>query len=113
MKLFLRYQISGTVFIMWCVIFYHGGKASCFQELLAISNIGLSATLAVAIAIASPIGVLIHQLSVIIKNFCVANKYRGLDDNPNNIPIDLDYSKDSNKYYLDHISSLNSCNYSA
>ena len=124
MKLFLRYQISGMVFIMWCVIFYHGGKTSefngFFQEIkCSIEEIKDIKSLAlILVAIALPIGVLIHQLSVVIKNLFVASKKFGVglkwtefDDHPNSMPVNIDYEKDSHKYFLKRISNLNSFYY--
>jgi len=104
------------VFIIWCVIFYYGERASNFNGLFqliktSLTNFDTKSLVVIGVAIALPIGVLIHQLSVVIKNWIVAKKYIEFSDHPDNISGKVDYAKDSNKYYLERISNLNSFYY--
>ena len=70
MKQFLRYQISGTVYIIWAVIFYYGSHANNLNELTpAIHGDLQNLNLILGLVAALPIGVIIHQLSVLIKNY--------------------------------------------
>ena len=82
MKLFLRYQLTGAVFIGWFIILYYGGQHSDLQEIIkSISNLKTDHALLSAF-VAYPIGVLIHQFSVLLKNMVFAKFHSSLSDAP-------------------------------
>lgn len=111
MKQFLRYQISGTVFLIWIVVFYFSECATSVEQLLSsiFSEIE-SLKAVVGLISALPIGVVIHQVSVMLKNWVVAKLWEEFDDYPNNSLLP---SKDSPRtaYILERISNLNSFYY--
>jgi len=114
MKQFLRYQISGSVFILWTVVFFYGKCANDIDGLIQLlgstfSNIKIVAGL---VALALPIGILIHQLSVVIKNWMIGIIFKELRDSPDKeIIIQLDSKEKSTEYCLERISNLNSFYY--
>jgi len=112
-KQFLRYQISGSVFILWTIVFIYGQCTNDIYGLIKLleptfSNIKIVAGL---VAITLPIGVLIHQLSVVIKNFMgiILKEFRDSPDKE--IIIRLDSIEKSTEYCLERISNLNSFYY--
>lgn len=104
------------VYVAWLVIFYYSSKCTDTQEFLHLiknskflGNEGL-----IAFVSALPIGVIIHQLSVNIKNHIVAKLYscEVLDDSPKRKYIRaIDDNTESTKYILEKISNLNSFYY--
>jgi len=93
MKQFLRYELSGMVYIIWVAVFYF---SSCdgmlfFQGLQFVDESGkagkieikdlkyfgalFSGVAVMAVMVAFPIGSLIHQFSVLIKN-CVFGNFK-------------------------------------
>jgi hypothetical protein len=101
---------------MWCVIFSYGEKESNFNQLFqAIKNslegVDTKSLGIILVAIALPIGVLIHQFSVMIKNWLVGRIWSEFSDHPDYTPDDLDYGNVNNKYYFKRISNLNSFYY--
>ena len=111
MKQFLRYQISGMIFVLWIVIFYYSGKSNNVQEFIQCleeSNFLKSEAL-IAFVTALPIGVIIHQLSVSIKNHIIAKMCNELSDFP--ILEEISKYDETKKYALDRISNLNSFYY--
>lgn len=79
MKQFLRYQLSGTVYLLWIVIFYIGTYVEYLDDLRKVLNEFLktskdSAFVVFGVAIAFPIGVIIHQFSVLLKNWVFSGK---------------------------------------
>ena len=115
MKQFLRYQISGTVFILWVVVFYYGENATNLNELAMILHSSLKDLKIIAgLAGALPIGVIIHQLSVLIKNCLVAKIWEEFDDFPQGeIILELNKQEEEKliEYCLERISNLNSFYY--
>ena len=110
MKQFLRYQISGSVFIFWIVIFYYGKDTSNPTELIKMiyqKTDGIKAILGLVSAM--PIGVLIHQISVQIKNWIVGQFWKEFSDYPNRYRINSENK--SKDYILERISNLNSFYY--
>jgi len=114
MKQFLRYQISGTVYILWCVVFYYGKNAENLNALASLLYLNLKDLKVIAgLAVALPVGVIIHQLSVLIKNFLIANIWKEFDDSPQDLIILKLNDEDKNhiEYCLERISNLNSFYY--
>lgn len=65
LKMLLRYQISGSVFIAWFLLFHYSVHSADFADMATkIMDISSLATLVMAI----PLGAIIHQFSVTIKN---------------------------------------------
>lgn len=114
MKQFLRYQISGSVFLMWVFILYFYGESATILgawELFLNHEFKISAF---SVLFVFPIGVIIHQFSVLIKNCFLSCFWSELSDSPHAFNIDaLDYTECSEraKYYLKRISNLNSFYY--
>ena len=113
MKIFLRYQSSGTIYLLWLGVFYvNGGGQWTISDIVKTTNKDFF----LAVLGAFPIGVILHQVSVNIKN-CIVSKYlSGFDDFPNRvIPLCAlepnEKSCKSVEYYLDKISNLNSFYY--
>ena len=113
MKQFLRYQISGMVFIFWLIIFYFGKDTSepiKLMELLKDSyseDIGIKSI--VGLLSALPIGVVIHQISVEFKNWIVGYFVGEFNDFPNEKRINS--TSEMKAYILERISNLNSFYY--
>ncbi|MDX8384929.1 MAG: hypothetical protein R8M11_00255 [Gallionella sp.] len=114
MKQFLRYQISGTIFILWIVIFFYGENAKNLNELMKLLLLNLENWRIIAgLVITMPIGVLIHQLSVLIKNLIVSKIWDEFNDFPKrNSILKLSNRKiESIQYCLERVSNLNSFYY--
>jgi len=113
MRQFLRYQISGMIFIFWLVIFYFGKDTSDPIKLLEAINtnykedIGIKSIIGLLSAL--PIGVIIHQISVEIKNWVIGKKFSEFDDFPNEERINS--HSEMKNYILERISNLNSYYY--
>ena len=110
MKQFLRYQISGMVFIGWSVILYYSDK--CGGDLaVAFKTIAqLDKNLIGAAIGALPIGVIIHQFSVLLKNWVFACFIPQLSDNPklqNLNGLKSEHEPEYTKYILERLSNLN------
>lgn len=112
MKQFLRYQISGMVFIGWVIIFYAVNYDSFLEGLRSIVLQDNSLALGGFVS-ALPIGVLIHQFSVLIKNCILANDCKFFSDHPSLFNLQALDGKNSEqaKYILERISNLNSFYY--
>lgn len=119
MKPFLRYQLSGGTFILWLTAFY---VEKNYLELTAADNIGEDFIFKILAGLLScyPIGALIHQLSVYIKNSLLARFYPILSDSPFNFDIcfianisgkDDNKGKELSEYIATKVSSLNSYYY--
>jgi hypothetical protein len=133
MKQFLRYQISGLTFIFWVIVYKYGTQDwnmidSIKPVISRISNYKNSIPAIIAIAI--PFGIIIHQLSVITKNWGIAKvtaigctlfkpyystklKNRGMFDDFPSEKIISKIEGENNKvqYCLEKISNLNSFYY--
>jgi len=115
MKQFLRYQISGMIFIGWLLIFYYSGKNSDFNLFIksAIDGDFFKNKVFYGFIVAFPIGVILHQISVNIKNHIGAKICKELNDTPEKDLISK--LKDDNieytKYIFERISNLNSFYY--
>lgn len=161
MKQFLRFQISGMVFLLWIVIF-SSNTSSLFNSLsLQIDTAkmekidtsvktekeetkrnektiitkessmiattkeeqapskrlkeSLGLILSIILVAGLPIGVLIHQLSVLLKNWGFGKCWNCLSDELNEetkgVILALDNCKESKTYILERISNLNSFYY--
>jgi hypothetical protein len=114
MKQFLRYQISGLIYILWTVIFIYSNQADNIKDylhLIANNEIFKNEPLYSFIA-ALPIGVIIHQFSVNIKNHILGKICKELNDYPKEKYIKtLAKNSEYGKYILDKISNLNSFYY--
>ena len=112
MKQFLRYQISGTVFILWCVVFYYGGESQNISELIALLHSKLNDLKIIAgLAVALPVGVMIHQFSVLLKNL-MGVFIKSFSDFPSINDIkNIDDKRLKIDYILERISNLNSFYY--
>lgn len=65
LKILLRYQISGSIFIGWFLLFHYSVHSADFADVATkIMDISSLASLIIAM----PIGAIIHQFSVTIKN---------------------------------------------
>jgi len=96
--------------MFWLAIFGIGGPTEGFNELAkTLYREADSFKVLAGLVVALPIGVLIHQFSVLIKNWIVGQRFRSFSD----YPEDIDFSDNSElkKYYLDKISNLNSFYY--
>jgi hypothetical protein len=115
MKQFLRYQISGIVFILWAIVFFYGKDAHNLNELNDLLYSSLKDLKIIAgLAIALPIGVIIHQLSVIIKNCLIAKIWEEFSDFPQKdiiLSLNKEEKENSTEYCLQRISNLNSFYY--
>ncbi len=110
MKQFLRYQISGSVFIFWLIVFYFGKDTSNTEELIKIIYAKIDGVKSLqGLMSALPIGVIIHQVSVLIKNWVVGKCWKEFDDYPKKNRINN--QSDDRRYILDKISNLNSFYY--
>jgi len=113
MKQFLRYQVSGMTFIFWIILFHYGSYTTNLPEILELltksfSNKMLLKSL-IGLFSAMPIGVMIHQVSVMCKNWCVSYLIREFNDYPRR---DMILSKsDVKDYIIERISNLNSYYY--
>lgn len=111
MRLFLRYQISGTIFIIWFLLFYKIETSSSLDYIIErIVNSGFETSNLLLFGFASPLGAMIHQISVNIKNGVVGKYIKELDDYPKCYIKGIEYN-DKEKYILEKISNLNSFYY--
>ena len=115
MKQFLRYQVSGMVFIIWIIIFYYGSKTDNTLELLrTIVKTDVNLPLSGLVS-ALPIGVLIHQFSVVLKNWAFSKVpgWQHFSDHPATIAVHGLYSEkqEYTKYLLERVSNLNTFYY--
>ena len=125
MKQFLRYQISGMVFLFWVLMFYYSGISDNLNDFIDKFTDGklFKNEFVYTLIAAMPFGVIIHQISVSIKNHIIAKMCKELDDFPqknyfrNLIKTGKKYSKkeidkiEYTKYILEKISNLNSFYY--
>lgn len=67
-KMVFRYQLSGGIFIIWFLAFYFSAHSESFSDIFS-SAVSLETTQLITAFIAGiPIGAIIHQLSISIKN---------------------------------------------
>ncbi len=115
MKQFLRYQISGSVFYIWVLIFYYGRWAPDIEVMYLFIHKDIDVSKPViGFFSAMPIGVLIHQVSVTLKNQFFGKFIKGLSDFPSESEIKSLKTTDSVefvKYVFERISNLNSFYY--
>ena len=124
MKQFLRYQVSGMVFIVWLVVFYYSGDSLNIEDFFEkiIGGDFFKNKVFYGFIVALPIGVILHQLSVNIKNHIGVGLCKELDDFPERRYIEmLIKTKETDKkeidkteyikYILERISNLNSFYY--
>ncbi|WP_430811110.1 MULTISPECIES: hypothetical protein [unclassified Carboxylicivirga] len=114
MKQFLRYGVSGTSYLLWCVLYYTTCKFGSLETLLAYAAKSKTESFyAVALGLASvPIGVIIHQLSVSLKNNIIGRIWFEFSDQPKHFEIAaLNRNFELANYYLAKISNLNSFYY--
>lgn len=120
LKILLRYQISGSIFIGWFLLFHYSVHSADYAEMATkIMDISSLASLVLAI----PLGAIIHQFSVTIKNqvfgLCTASY---LSDSPLKSPtkdilefynkkINGDAEKEYLNYIKEKITNLNSFYY--
>lgn len=121
MKILLRYQISGSIFIGWFLLFHYSVHSADLADMATkIMDISSLASLIIAM----PIGAIIHQFSVTIKNQIYGGTkglfgegcYQLLSDSPKKDPTRLILEKYKNErefvqYISDKISNLNSFYY--
>jgi len=112
MKQFLRYQISGMVLTLWIFTFYYSGLSDNFLEFTNYlqENIFLPKIIG-GFIFATPFGIIIHQISVMIKNYISVELCKELDDFPKNNKEAFSKNEEYTKYILDRISNLNSYYY--
>lgn len=126
-KKFLRYEISGATYFIWLILFYLTLKGYSFETI--INKIHKNDSLPWGgLVIAFPIGNIIHQISVTLKNHVVCRlpQLKFLNDDPSESPsvfilgamdgrnTKLGMAFDNDKYvdYIkEKISSLNSFYY--
>lgn len=118
MKLFLRYQLTGSVFIGWFVVLYYGGQSADFEALIIKLATLKTDKAFISLFAAYPIGVIIHQFSVLLKNLIFARYFPALSDKPllfnstkacNKAKQEIDF--ELYEYYMDKISNLNTFYY--
>lgn len=125
MRVLLRYQISGSVFIGWFLLFHYSVHSADWADM---AKQIMDVTTLLAFVASIPIGAIIHQIAVTIKNqifgLC---KYSYLSDSPMKKPtkaiLEFYQSKKNNDektkeislefltYIKDKISNLNSFYY--
>ena len=101
--------------MFWLAVFGIGGRTDGFHDLAItlyreVENLKILAGIATAL----PIGVLIHQFSVLIKNWLTGKLFKELSDYPypeNIVQLSCENKPDTHKYCLDKISNLNSFYY--
>lgn len=111
MKQFLRFQISGTTFLLWLVVFYYGQSAKNLDQLFQCILPQLETLKIIGVALfALPFGTIIHQFSVMIKNYIVGNIVNEFSDFPDkNIISKCDVK--CVEYCMKKIGNLNSYYY--
>ena len=98
--------------MFWLIVFYYGGRAENINELISlIYKHIVNINLIIGVFAALPIGVIIHQFSVILKNLigiCIKSfrDFPNIDDIKN-----LDNKRIKVDYILERISNLNSFYY--
>jgi len=101
------------VFIFWLIIFYFGKDASNPIDLIKLINDNYSKDIGiksiVSLLSALPIGVIIHQISVEIKNWIIGSFINEFNDFPNEQRINS--TSEMKTYILERISNLNSFYY--
>lgn len=114
MRQFLRYEISGLVFIVWFFLFYNIDNNTTLESFYEIitQNIVFKDNILFAI-IAFPLGAIIHQISVNIKNWIIAPIAPELNDSPKSYlkTIVNNNNFEYTNYILERISNLNSFYY--
>ena len=103
--------MSGSTFILWVIVFYFDPITNNFndQHIYLTHNLKVIAGLVV---VALPVGVIIHQFSVLIKNQLIARIWNEFNDFPNKeIILTLKKETKLSEYCLDRISNLNSFYY--
>jgi len=114
-KQFLRYQIYGTVLILWVVVFFYGKDTNNLSELFISLYADLKdLTVLAGLATAMPIGVILHQFSVLIKNCLIAKIWVEFDDFPQKetiLKLNVSTKEKATQYCLERISNLNSFYY--
>lgn len=97
--------------MLWLIVFFYGGEVENLNELLACIYINLKDLSIPSLIAALPVGVIIHQFSVVIKN-CIGSLISEFSDFPKveNI-INLDSKRIKVDYILERISNLNSFYY--
>lgn len=113
MKQFLRYQISGTVYLLWVVVFLYGSDTTSLTALTeSIHDEIKDITALLGLVAALPIGVLIHQFSVLLKNLIFSKKGSVFSDYPVKERIQkIKPETPITGYILERISNLNSFYY--
>lgn len=99
--------------MLWLLVFYYGGSATNLIDLLSCIHEDLKDLKILSGLIAAlPIGVMIHQFSVLIKNCIVGRLWKEFDDFPKtrNI-ININNKRIKVDYILERISNLNSFYY--
>lgn len=99
--------------MFWLAVFGLGGRTDGFYDLAMTLN-GKAEGLKVltGLVAALPIGVLIHQMSVLIKNWVVASYFKVFSDFPDYMhALSSQKMLDTHKYCLEKISNLNSYYY--
>lgn len=117
LKILLRYQISGSIFIGWFLLFHYSVHSADFADMatkiMDISSLG-------ALVLAIPIGAIIHQFSVTIKNQIFGAKFIPiLSDSPmklNGVTASIlnalsDQENKRLEYIIERITNLNSFYY--
>lgn len=96
--------------MFWVAIFGIGGRTEGFSELAKLLYMEAEDFRILAgLVIALPIGVLIHQLSVLLKNWVVGKCFKSFSDLPHR--TELPDNSELKKYCLSKISNLNSFYY--
>ena len=113
MKQFLRYQISGTTYLLWLVVFIYGSDTASLVELTKLIHTEIQSIKALlGVVAALPIGVMIHQFSVLLKNFVFSKKGSVFNDFPIKERVQkLNLDEKRTVYILERISNLNSFYY--
>lgn len=121
----LRYETSGAIYIVWLILFYIGLHPYSSSEQI-INNLLNDKLPWGGFFIAFPIGVIIHQISVNLKNMVVCKFYKYLNDSPDVAPtsamlnrlniidnngVSLNKREKTFEYVRNRISSLNSFYY--
>lgn len=111
MKQFLRFQISGTTFLLWLIVFYYGQDAKNLDQLFQCISPQLETLKIIGVAVvALPFGAIIHQFSVTIKNCIVGKIVNEFSDFPDK-DITSKCDTECVKYCMKRISNLNTYYY--
>lgn len=100
------------VFILWIFIFYSSGLSNNIHEFIDYfqENIFLNKIIG-GFIFATPFGIIIHQISVMIKNYISVKICKELDDSPKDNQKAFSENMEYTKYILERISNLNSFYY--